>query len=146
MRTKMRQQDGLMLSSHMGWCIVFVSLVLLAMVWVSGGPGRSIERACFVFPNGDVFKPSELSDLTGAYYIKEFADEHTRASGDTTIRLRVTVLLTYVETEQSPFSRRTTYRFLGDSHYNEEWEVIIEDFQVKDIRPPVGNSVEIDDK
>jgi hypothetical protein len=116
--------------------VIVVTTAIIIIVGAGLGPGQISERARFVFPNGDVFSPSELSKLTGAYYIEQFGIDPAQLlrSGDATVKLRVTVCTMCLEVVRRPFARSRSYRFLHDDYSVEDWEVVIEDHKVKDIR------------
>jgi hypothetical protein len=116
--------------------VVVVTTAIIIIVGAGVGPGQISERARFVFPNGDVFSPSELSKLTGAYYIERFAIDPAQLlrSGDATVKLRVTVCTTCLEVVRRPFTGSKAYRFLHDDYSVEDWEVVIEDYNVTDVR------------
>jgi len=116
--------------------VIFVVIVLAILLGTFSSFGRFEERALFVFPNGDVFGPGETHELHATYYIRNFAKDPDAlsASGSGTVRVRVTVIQFGLQGRQNIFTGRWTYRFQGEHHHSEEWEVIIERNKVKDIR------------
>ena len=149
---RLRQAEGLTAAPGWRWVrpVRYVSRVLgilllgflVLIIWPTYS--RYSERALFVFPNGDVFRPGELHDLDATYYIQQFAEDPPQllSSGNGTVRVSVTLIRFCLQGRQNPFTNRWTYRFLHDDHHNEEWEVVIERGEIQDIRvlPPADGS------